>query len=297
MKALCVLPFAFVSVAVCMVCCSGCVVSQEVLLEKADLSGPMNSLPVHITDNTQEGQIRLSPHLAYAKDRELNGLISGGGRELTPRTNIKWKLPEFTFGLGADFVASRSMSVALGWNFGVAGGRGSWNGSLGVAVFKEGEVIGYRFEGGVQVRSMEHDAYVRVITTTDGIFNSSSVDTAYFHDRGSDKALDLYGGLTLNTRLPHWPVNLFLSTILTRQSLLDYFPSTWSELHPFTTVHRSIDDVHISATFVIISPGIYANLDEKTRVLVGVRMPIVIDMDELHPGSTVCPFIQFDLSF
>jgi hypothetical protein len=285
------------SISACVPLLSGCVVSQQFYLEDAHVSGPMNQPPVYVTRDMKDGQIRVAPHLSYNTDRLLSGKVPESGDMSSSMKEITWALPEFTFGVGADFVTGQHTAIAAGWNFGVANGQGSWNGYLGIGLFSEGPEVGIRFDAGVQLRALQHDARVMVVTTSGGIFGSSSVDTGYYHDRGTDRALDFYGALTLNTKFDSWPFNVFLNAALTRQSLLDYSPSTWSEFHPYTYVGSMDINVSSRATFLILSPGVYVELGQNSRLLVGARCAIVLDIQDLKPGTSFSPFAQVEFGF
>lgn len=291
------LPVFGMTSAACALLLSGCVVSQEFYLEDVHVSGPMNQPPVNITKDVKPGQITVSPHLSYNKDRLLKGKIPESEDGPSSMKDLSWTLPEYTFGVGVDYTAGAHVGVTAGWNFGVARGQGLWNGSLGLAVFGEGPVVGVRFDAGVQLRAMEHNSYVKVVTTTRGFFQSTVVDTGYFHDRGTDRALDFYGSLTLNTKVQDWPVNLFLNTALSRQSLLDYSPTTWSELHPFPGTELSTINVQSTATLLIFTPGVFIELGEDMRLLVGARIQFVLDMEETQPSAATSPFVQMEFSF
>jgi hypothetical protein len=273
---------------------TGCgAIYQQVYIQDAKVCGPMNHPPVYVTTDSSRVPLRISPGFSINRNFQMIGKSS----ESVHPYFLHWKLPDFTIGIGMDIGVSRILSFSLDWNYGSAGGYDSWNGCFGMGLHYACPSVGFRFETGLCLRSLGHDAYTVVVTETHGLFGGSSVDSSFYHDRGNDKSLDFYGLFTLNTNFRRWPVNLFVSTSILRQTFMNYDPETWSELVFVTIIPMGTSGANITcrANFLSVTPGVFFRLNDRCKLLVGGRFVTALNMD-MKSNAAVTPFMQFDFS-
>jgi hypothetical protein len=278
---------------------SGCgTVIQEVKIQDAKVSGPMNCPPIHVTMDSTKGLVRISPGFSVHRKRLLTEKIdSESSQDPAKQYDLQWSLPDYTLGLGFDFGLGRSGSLTLGGEYGNVDGHDSWNGYLGIGFHDAGPAMGFRMDFGLLLRNLRHDAYTVVITKSDFAFFGSSVDKSFYHDCGNDNALDFYAQMTLNTKVKRSPVNLFVSTGILRQTLLKYHPSTTSELWfgiPVSVPESSADATY-RVVFLSLTPGVTFNFTDRYTLLVGGMIVAPLSND-LKPKTVVSPFMQLDFA-
>ncbi len=111
-----------------------------------------------------------------------------------------------------------------------------------------------------------------------------------------------FAGMTLNTRVPEWPVQPFVNLTLARQDFFSLQPSVPAPLTIHVESSSSGDArVRASAMLVTVSPGLALSVGPAQRILLGTRMAFIPDwangealaMPQVHP--IVAPFFQVDL--
>jgi hypothetical protein len=284
----------FMLTSVLILGCIGTVI-EEVNIRDAKVSGSMNHPPVYVAMDSTKGLVRISPRYSVNQKRRLTGTIDQeSGRDPAKTGNLQWNLPDYTIGFGADFGLGRSGSLTLGGNYGSVDGYDSWNGYVGIGIHDVGPGSGFRLDAGLCLSGLRHDAYTVVVTTSDFDFWGSSSETASYHDRGDDSAIDFYAQMTLNTINKKSPVNLFVSAGILRQTLLKYRPSTRTDWLLIPVMETSSD-----ATYRIIllslTPGLSFNLGARYMLLVGGRIVTPLSKD-LNPRPVISPFMQLDFA-
>lgn len=274
---------------------AGCVVSQQVYIDSASMSGPMNQPPVHITADSLQDPVRISPRFSANNGHRITGQIrSESTLNPSARHDLTWEVPSYTVGLGLDAGISRTVSLFFGGDYGASNANGHWNGYAGIGMHAAGEAMAFRFDAGFTLGSMSRDVSSIVVTTTE--FFGTHTDTGYFHDRGDGSALDFFFAFNVNSKIESWPANFFVNAALVRQTLLNFTPSTWSEFYPTTAVTRSSADAVYRVTFLSLTPGVSLRIAEGYTVLVGGRFIAPLDMNDMSPLPTFSPFVQIDFT-
>jgi hypothetical protein len=276
---------------------SGCgSVIRQVDVQNAKVSGPMNHPPVTITMDSARGLVRFSPRFTLNRNRRLTGSIDGeSSSDPAKAGSLQWRLPGFTIGLGSDFGLGRSGCLSLGGEYGHADGHDAWNAYAGVGIRDASSDLGCRVEAGICYRSLRHDARTVVESTYHYAFWGSSTRRIRYHDCGDDRAFDFYTQMTLNTKSEQSPVNLFVCTGLTRQTLLKYRPRTTTVTFAGIPVSGTESGTEAACRVLLFSltPGLAFNLGEHHKALAGWRMTWPWG-GHLDPKPVVSPFMQLD---
>jgi len=274
----------------------GCgTVIQAINVQDAKVSGPMNHPPVYVTMDSTKDLVRISPRYSVNQKRRLTGTtVPESGRDPAKSGNLRWSLPDYTIGFGADFGLGRSGSLTLGGNFGIVDGYDSWNGCVGIGFHHAEPTSGFRMEAGLCFSGHRHDAFTDVVTTSVFQIWGSSTERVSYHDRSDDRAMDFYAQMTLNTITRKSPVNLFLNAGILRQTLLKYRPSTRTDWMIIPVMQTSSDAVY-RIVLLSITPGLAFNLGTRNRLLVGGRISTPLG-EPLHPNPFISPFMQLDFT-
>ena len=274
---------------------TGCVVSQQVYIDSAAMTGPMNQPPVHLTADSLQDPLKISPRFSTSNTHRITGEIRGEST-INPlvRHDLTWNVPSYSVGVGLDVGFSRTASFFFGGDYGSDNQNGHWNGYIGLGLHGAGEVMAFRFDGGFTVGGIYRDVNTIVVTTTE--FFGTHTDTAYFHDRGDGTVVDFFLAINMNTKVETWPANLFLHAGLVRQTLMNFTPSTWSDVYPVSTVTHASADAVYRVTFLTLTPGVAFKIADGYTVLVGGRFMTPLDMSGVSPSPTIVPFVQFDFT-
>ena len=314
----------------------GCTTTEYTLyLQDVQVKGPISQPPVPITDRNQEKPLRITPHFSFnpTSGRTLGGQIDGhspvdaNGRYQVDAVidtfyhtisfherpgannfsfsgqNLRWEQPSSSMGVDVDYTFSKHWALSLGSSYSSVDGDGLWGYRVGLGIFSETEHSAIRFDGGVRWQELRYDVSTVVVARTVSP-SSTTEEVGFFHDRGKSTPADFYAAITFNTRNPDWAANIFLQAALSKQSLAKFKPTLVDPavffpfpvpLQPDVIVHDQ--RAEFSSTFVVLTPGIYLNFDQSTRLLIGTRINLQTEIRDSTPETFVLPFMQLDLVF
>jgi hypothetical protein len=303
----------------------GCSVTKTVYIQDATVTTPLSQPPIFVTNNPQPGKLRLMPHVSVGQDQLVETVIpghspvnsrgayqvdtvrdngalrfreSGANNYQFGGKNLHWNLPGTFMGVDGEYTLSRHVALTFGASYASGKRGGFWSGGAGLGLFSQGEALAFRFDGGVQWRSLSYDIPTVVVTEVDYWFSGSDTEVRFFRDRGTDTYMDLYMSCTINSCFPSSFVNFFVNGCLARQKVVDLTPSTPEVISPFYTVQAAGDaEADVAVTNVLLSPGLSFELGASQRALVGVRMVLGNDVTGVLPKSMIIPFVQFDVGF
>ena len=278
---------------------SSCTVKDTIYLQDVNVRGPVNQPPIHVNDNANGGDVSLNVHASGGNRQLVEGHVDGSGspnKYATRYMNLSWNLPKSYFGTDVDLTLSRGIALTLGFNYSTLEEESFLGGHAGLGLLFHGEAVSGRFDAGVHWQTLKYDAATVVERQVTSLFSSSSsTDTFYFHDIGNSTLFDYYFSLTLNSKKHDWPLNFFAQIAISKQSLTNFQPSTQVEYGLFET-HIIVDTrAKSSATFLMITPGIYVNVGSSTRLLAGVRVAKETEIILGSPDIILMPLLQFDL--
>jgi hypothetical protein len=263
---------------------------------------------VRITKDKFAGNVTISPRLSINKYSEISGNV--GNRRYanasqdslfrSKTNNLRWKIPQVSFGFDLDVAVSNSFAIAGGLNYSVIDQTKLIGGSLGIALFHEKNGSAIRFDAGILVQELYYDAKTIVETTIDPIRGSPSTSVYYYRDKDKNADIDLYATLTYNSTIQNFPLNFFLSASFFTQTILDFEPSKQTDLSYILVLsEKTINDVRgeASSSFLSVTPGVFIDITEWSRMVIGVRLMNDIGLDSASRSFFVLPVLQLDMKF
>lgn len=310
----------------------GCKTTQKLYLQDVEVIGPINQAPVHITDNTDTPSVTLSMRFSYNPQNEIKAATAGtppvnsqGFFQVdtfynndgtityrkTPGVNIyqleyqnlTWNFTTVTAGLDFDFKLTRSFALFGGVNYAGGNNKSTFGGTAGLGVFGGGSGLAFRLDAGLHIQSINYDAYTIAEITESSIFSSSEEYVIFYHDIDNSAHFDPFVNFTFNSTNRDWLINFFLNAGYSVQTLLNFDPKTvdydWYFFPPFVYHTTTTYDFRgeTTAGFAHFTPGIYFNLAEKSRILLGVRFYFETQLKNATKQTFILPLIQVDFSF
>lgn len=275
---------------------SGCTtVTPVVVARSVAVTGPVHRTPIRVTDGDIRGKFRFTPYVEVMPKRNVNGVTQlnvdydskkYGNYDST--NNVFWNLPSYVAGLSFDYGLSKIVSFSAGGLYSKVNGKESLEWDAGLAFCFQGRDIGGRFEVGVQGQDIGYDAFFdRYNLESSQSAGRNNVVYLYSFERyGKILTGNFYCNFTLNTKIPRSPVNGFVRGGYGVTSILSN-----ETLRP-----NEDGDVATSIGFVSISPGIFFNLTEWNRLLLGCDLISPIGMNPSSPRWLAAPILQVDFT-
>ena len=296
-KLLFVLGFSFLFV--------GCATVDETLyLREAEVSGPLTPAPIHITDSTDIPSITISPTFSYNTKNTFTGNITeftslyGLDTAFIPSDNsLLWNVATVNAGVNFDIKILKGFALTLGVNYSGQTNFDAWGGNFGIGFFSVSKGVAFRMDAGLQIHSMQYDAYtVSKVVITD-IWGDRDEYISFYHDTGESTHFDPYVTLTFNTAFKNWPVNMFINGGYVVQTLFSFTPENSYYIYPIFTYHKSDQRGSRTAGFIALTPGIYFNVTEITRVAAGCGFYFETQINDANPNLFILPMMQVDFTF
>lgn len=310
----------------------GCrtVLSEQAFVQDAVVNAPAGQIPIRLALDVQPGHLTVSPMLSMGRREIIDGRVDNHtdvnargtyavdtirnpngtlefvpGANTSPYTglNLHWRTPSLTAGLGLDLPLSHSFAFSGGITYSQGDSKDLWGGHFGIALLSEGPVLGMRVDAGMQWIPVVYSVASVVETVYKPAFSSTQYTrTGFFRDDGNKSPLGWYAGLTLNTRVPSWPVQPFVNFSLSKQRFFSFAPAArdpLTSLFIFPPVQDA--EVEASATLMLFSPGLSVPVGPSQRILLGARMAFLpgwIGSDNSlasTQGPVIMPFLQVDI--
>lgn len=306
---------------------SGCTTTkQTIYLQDIQVNGPINTPPVHLSDNDSTGSITISPRFAInsgskkisgkitehskVNDRGILQLdtimhdgnpayrISSANTHTYVNDNFSWNLPEFSTGIDMDMKVSRGIALSLGLGFTNQNNINLVNGNFGLATYSSNENSSFRIEAGLLYNQFHYIASTVVVTTVKPAFAPEYSYVTFYKDRKKESHLNPYFQVTYNSNNNNLPVNYFISFGFFGQTLTDFEPDEYDEDYTFFGAHTISEDTRgeVSTTFINFSPGVFLNLTPQHRIVFGARCLYELGFEEISDNFFVFPFVQLDFT-
>ena len=315
----------FIAVSLTFFLSSCTTVTDSLYVQDVNVKGPINQPPIRIAGRDSTTFI-ISPKFFINSNRIYNGRIDGhtqvnsegifqvdtiiNGNEITYKIaqgkntfdykgeNLHWSIPDYMVGLDLDIALSKKVALSGGFTFSGKDKTNLYGYRVGLGFFSASKNIGVRFDGGLIWQKYTYDAASVIVREKDTEFGSSTSGVIFYRDKGESINLNPYLSLTINTLYDNLPVNFLVNVGYSGQSLVDYGPSTPDEnyyiLNPFYRVEDLRGEAY--AAFVNVSPGIYMNLNEWSRLVFATRFFFQVDLESSSNSIFIIPMLQFDLS-
>ncbi len=306
----------------------GCTtINQTLYLQNIEVSGPMNNPPLNITADQKQGSFTFSTRFSVNDNKQLSGRIekhsnvdvggiyrvdtvfNGDGSRYYKESNknfneykgknLEWNLPNFLAAVNVDYAAGNHIALNLGLNYSVQNQSSYTGGNAGVGFFSKKEGSAFRLDAGVMWQSLSYEASTVMITEETPLFGSSSTTISFFKDRNKSTNWNPYVSLTFNTSSKDAPLNFFLNLGYFGQTLFNFEPSDPNpEYYPLgITVIRNDQRGESTASFLNLSSGIFINMTENSKIVLGVRLLKETQIEETSISLFVLPVLQLDMNF
>ena len=306
----------------------GCTtINQTLYLQNIEVSGPMNNPPLNITADQKQGSFTFSTRFSVNDNKQLSGRIekhtnvdvggiyridtvfNGDGSRYYKESNknfneykgknLEWNLPNFLAAVNVDYAAGNHIALNLGLNYSVQNQSSYTGGNAGIGFFSEKEGSAFRLDAGVMWQSLSYEASTVMITEETPLFGSSSTTISFFKDRNKSTNWNPYVSLTFNTSSKDAPLNFFLNLGYFGQTLFNFEPSDPNpEYYPLgITVIRNDQRGESTASFLNLSSGIFINMTENSKIVLGVRLLKETQIEETSKSLFVLPVLQLDMNF
>jgi len=297
---------------------------RTIYLQEAEITGPINQPPIHITDSSNTSSITITPRFSYNSQTDVRGQMGGhslvneegifqvdtfynnGSFTLneTPGANIHhyngknftWNVASVYAALDLDFRLSRNFGLFFGVNYSVQNKIKTWGGAAGIGLFSVSSKTAFRLDIGLNIQEIAYDVYTVLVVK---ITPSSGEDDYVIVDNriGKSTHFDPFISLTYNTTYRDWFVNFFLNAGYSGQTLVDFKSESSSDKD--RSGNRYItNDLRGGSTagFFNFTPGIYFFIGESGRILLGERFFFQTVDKSTEPSNFILPMVQFDFS-
>ncbi|MGE5457909.1 MAG: hypothetical protein ACM3RX_06105 [Methanococcaceae archaeon] len=304
--------------------CTPTVVKEEIFLQSVNVAGPINHPPILITGKDQGKKITVSPKFIFNNSREVKARVnssrvnssgffevdtiykqdgswdyieSNKNKYTFTGSNLNWDLPEIYSGVDLDVPISKSISLIGALSYSFKNGKNLMGGAFGFSSFSSSETIATRFSFGLNIQEYLYDASTVVITTTKEYSGKEATTILFYHDIDKNSKLNIFMSLTFNSHSEKLPFNFLLGVNYFGQTLLNFEPSDLNiQRYPWGVQKYTTDTRGEASTgYLSLSPGIYTNISESSRILFGTC--IIKELGGLENFShsiLVLPFVKVD---
>jgi hypothetical protein len=309
----------------------GCATVKTLYLQDVEVTGPINQSPVHITDSTKTPSFTLSMRFSYNPEKEIkaktdgtpmvnsqgfyqvdttynsNGTITytktpGVNRYPYPGQNLTWNFATVTFGLDFDIKLVKNFALFGSYNYAGGNNKSLWGGLFGIGVFGVNNGIAFRLDAGLQFQSIAYDAFTIAEVKEESLWGSTEEYVLFYHDLNKSMHFDPFTNVTFNTAKKDWIVNIFFNAGYSVQTLLDFEPKTidyvWFPIPPFGWPETITHDFRgeTTAGYFHFTPGVYFNLSEQSRIVLGVRFFYESQLEDATKNLFIMPMMQVDFT-
>ena len=301
-------------------------------LQDVEVTGPVNLAPVHITDTSDVPVFTISPRFSYNTQKQVQGTVDGHTqvnaqgkfeyetifnqdgtvtyREVSGANvydykgrNLTWNTSSLTAGFDVDMKLTHHFALFGGLNYSVQNNQSLWGYIAGLGFFSYKNGMGIRIDGGLHIQSIYYDANTLVSVTGDKNY------LLFLHDKDKASHVDPFVNFTFNTAYKDWAANIFINAGFTGQTLSDFEPEDpdpdfYLPVPPYllpVNINRNVivNDLRGEsfASFVHITPGIYFNVTEESRILIGSRFYFETQIENADKTIFIIPFAQVDFNF
>ena len=274
-------------------------VKDTLYLREAEVSGPIMPAPIHLTDSIVTPSITISPRFSYNTQKTLIGEIKQYTSYYSQDTiyvpsehSLTWNMASVNAGVDMDIALSKAIAISMGVNYSSQQNFSVWGGNFGIGFNTYNPGTAFRFDVGMQIHSMQYDAFTVLHRTVDDFFAGSESYTIFYHDVGKSTHFDPYFNLTFNTAFKSWPVNIFFNAGYVIQTIFAFEPRT--SYYNFGTYIKTDERGSSTVGFINLTPGIFFYLGESSRILLGSRFYIESLIDSADPKLFIMPMMQVD---
>ncbi len=269
---------------------------------------------IRITENRQKNDIVLSPYFSFNNSKTLktnneqhtnvnetgeyilqtvadqNYFTETGGINTQDFTgqNLFWNLPNWQGGVDLDFAVSNSFALTGGFNISNINERYLMDENVGIAFFKESESWAWRFDANLKYTEAAN-LYQFALVESKQISSGETRRVYLVNDKTKNNFWNLALLYTVNSRRVDWPLNYFFNFGIGWQTFYDLNIDTksWNLFGSY-----SKNDLSYNLNYLSFAAGIYKNIFDNGRLVLGIRFTKYNDSD----GRLFIPdmIVQYD---
>jgi hypothetical protein len=311
----------FSAIAFSLASCS--TITDTLYVQEINVKGPVNQPPVKVTSK-DTALFTISPRFFFNTKKNYSGLIEGhtkvnsegffqidtlrNGNELSYREtpgantnefygeNLYWSLPDYYVGFDIDIPLSKKIVLSGGFNLSSKEKTNLYGYRIGFGFLSLKDNLGIRFDGGIIWQKYSFEAASVVVRNNSDLSES---EVFFFRDKESSVNINHYFSLTFNTAYENFPFNFLINLGYSGQTLVDYEPRDVDYSFYLFDPNYRLKDARgeAYAAFVNASPGIYADINEWSRIIFAVRFFYELDIKDSHNSQFIIPMVQLDMSF
>lgn len=309
---------------------TGCTTIKTLYLQNVEVKAPINQSPVHITDSTETPSVSVSMRFSYNPKKEIKARTEGtpkvnqmgvyqvdtiyhsddaisyqknsNNRYAYKGQNLTWNFASVNAAIDFDLKLSKNFALFGGLNYASGNKKTLWGGTGGIGLFGFKNGFGYRLDAGFHIQNISFDAHTIAEVSSTSFWGDSYEYVMFYHDIDEKVYFDPFINLTLNSAKKNWILNFFLNAGYSVQSLLDFEPQSidydWFFFPPFIFNENITNDYRGETTgsFIHFTPGVYFNINEYSRILLGVRIFYELELNDPSSNLLIIPMAQIDFN-
>ena len=317
--------YLIVLLTITMILYFGCAtVTKTVYLQNIDVSGSLVQPPLNITNGNEKGTFTFSPKLILNTQKSVEGHVNGhtnvdihgeyqvdivnnsdgtwkykeSSNNIMPYygNNFRWSTQDVTAGFQFDVAASNHIALNGALNYMTSNQHKLISGAFGVGLFYNLGSDAFRMDFGLLYQSYLYDISSVEVTTVTSYWGETDNTVVFFRDKEKSAGVDLYLRMTYNTRFKDLPVNFFVSLSYFGQTFSNYSPNiTDTHYYPYSTSYvNNNESMGIAGTFIGFTPGIYKDINEWSRIILGLNLLKETQSEVLGKDLLLSPMLQID---
>ena len=279
--------------------------------QEAEVFGPHINNSVKITEEKERGDLDLNLNFSINNVSKISSSLDGHTKvnsnniyELEPvagedyfleRANINiyefegenltWELPKVHGLVNIDLALSNHFAVTGGVSYSKYNSENFWGNNFGVAFFDYSNDWSYRFDWNVSFQEMRFNSFY--VTAEDKELSGNETRRVYLKmDTKKEQYGDFSFMLSINSNKENWPINVFFSYKLGSQTFYE------TSIDNILFNGRRIGDFEYEESYQAFSLGIYQNVFDAGRIIIGYKYTIYNDKKDNF--SIPQAFIQYD---
>jgi hypothetical protein len=296
---------------------AGCT-TQDIFIQNLQVYGPINQSPIHHTDGDFTKRFHLLGGISVPQKTNQLGRIdkhtyvnSSGQTQFDTMTNgsvvsyeyhasnnqfqysgnnLDWDTPASNYALELSYLLSEHVIFDAGINYSRIRQSDFLSQHVGLGFSTYDENVALRADIGAHFSQVSYTLSYVVLSYSGDInqSNPSVADVRFGELNGKNNNVDIYYGLTFNTKRNDWPLNLFVKGAIDKEELIDYdVPSFFSYARP---------NASYTATLFSLTPGVSVLINPSVRINAGVGFIWNLSLLNEEKQAYMLPLIQFDWS-
>ncbi len=271
---------------------------------------------IRITENRQKNDIILRPYFNFNSNKTLktnndqhtkvndvgeylieksvdqNYYTESGGINIYDFSgeNLFWNIPNWQGGVDVDFAASNTFALTGGFNLSNINDRYLMDENVGIAFFKESESWAWRFDANLKYTEAAN-TYQFALVESKTITTGETRKVYLLNEKTKNSFWNFAFLYTVNSRRRDWPLNYFFNFGIGWQTFYDLNVDTksWNLFGSYSN-----NDLSYNLNYLSFSTGIYKNILDSGRLVLGIRFTKYNDID----GRLFIPdmIVQYDFT-